>query len=821
MKRYFLTFATVLLLGMAGSANAQQAPEQPREIEPGVGRISFIHGDISTQRGDAGELTAGTLNTPIVSGDRILTGMRSRAEVQLDYSNILRMSDNSTANIVNLTRTQIQIQVAQGLMTYDVLKGNEADIEIDTPNVAIHPQLGEGSYRITVNSDGETIVDVHDGSAEISTPQGSTHVVKNDRITIQGTDNPQYQVSRAPGKDDWDKWNEDRDHVIESAESWHHTDRYYTGSQDLDAYGRWQSVPDYGYVWFPAVSPGWAPYRDGRWVWEPYYGWTWVSYEPWGWAPYHYGRWFIYGGSWCWWPGPVYGYGAGLYRPIWAPAYVSFFGFGSGGRFSWGVGVGFGSVGWLPIGPADPFFPWYGRGVTRVNVVNITNVYNGRNYDRRYAPLYSGRNGFSNINRVFTDDHIRRGLSSMPSGEFGRARVPSEQRSLSAASIRQAGFVTGRMPMNPTRESYQSTDRAVNAANFSNRSREPQRFFSKSGWTSAPQNLRGQQGGTGPRAGQSTVRPSPAQNRSVPAPSRQDRQPPATNQRQPNAERPGWRNFGSRNPGNAAPAPGPAQNRSVPAPSRQDRQAPATNQRQPNAERPGWHNFGSRNPGNATPAPGPAQNRSVPAPSRQDRQAPATNQRQPNAARPGWQNFGSGNSGNRGSGPAQTDRPARVNTQGQRSFNGPASRESPPSQAARPGWSRFTPSSRSSGPDFASGNSERGGGQVFSPPAYSSRQSQPSPRGNSNAREYSRPPLEMRQPIVTPRANRSYSYPRSAPGGGFRGGQSSGGGYSAGRSSGGSSRGGYSGGGNSGGSRGGGSRGGNSAGRASSGRRGR
>jgi hypothetical protein len=770
MKRYLLTIATILLLGIAGTVNAQQTPDQPREVEPCVGRISFIHGDVSTQRGDSGDLTAGTLNTPIVSGDRILTGMRSRAEVQLDYANILRMADNSTANIVNLSRTQIQIQAGLGLMTYDVLKGSEADVEIDTPNVAIRPQLGEGSYRITVNSDGETIVDVREGSAEVSTPQGSTHVDKNDRITIQGTDNPQYQVSRAPGKDDWDKWNQDRDHVIGSAQSWRHTNRYYTGSQDLDAYGRWESVPDYGYVWVPAVAAGWAPYRAGRWVWEPFYGWTWVSYEPWGWAPYHYGRWFVYGGSWCWWPGPVYGFGVGLYRPIWAPAYVSFFGFGRGGHFSWGVGVGFGSVGWLPIGPADPFFPWYGRGVTRVNVINITNVYNVRNFDRRFAPLYGGRNGFSNINRVFTDDHIRRGVSSMASGEFGRARVPSVRRNLSAASIRQAGFVTGKMPMNPTRESYHPTDRQVNPGNFPNRSREPQRFFSRSGWTSAPQRTSGLQGGFGARPGQSAERP------------------------------------------------GPAQNRSMTAPNRTDGQAPATNRQQPNVQRPVWRNFGSGNRGNGTPAPGPAQNRSMTAPNRTDGQAPATNRQQPNVQRPGWQNFGSGDRGNQGSAPSQVDRPARENTQGQRSFNSPGPRESPSSQSAGPGWRSFTPSSRSSGPEFSGGNTGQGQGQVFSRSGDYSSRSQSSPRGNSNAREYSRPPLEMRQPIVVPRQNSTYSSPRSAPRGEIRGGSSSGG-YRGGGPSSGGYRGGNSGGGYRGGSSGGGSRGGQSGGsRASSGR---
>ena len=192
------------------------------------------------------------MNTPVVNGDHLSTGQNSRAEIQLDHANILRMSDQSTANVVSLARNQMQLQVGQGLVNYDVLKNSDSDVEIETPNVAIHPQMGEGSYRILVNSDGETIVDVRKGSAEISTPQGSTAVQRDQRITIEGNaDNAQYQVSGAPGRDDWDNWNSDRDHAIESAASWQHTNPYYTGTQDLDAYGHWQDVPDYGQVWFP------------------------------------------------------------------------------------------------------------------------------------------------------------------------------------------------------------------------------------------------------------------------------------------------------------------------------------------------------------------------------------------------------------------------------------------------------------------------------------------------------------------------------------------------------------------------------------------
>ena len=377
--------------GNSGAAisSAGRSPSRPAAGNAGAARISFIHGDVSTQHSGSNDWAVATINTPVVNGDHISTGQNARAEIQLDHANILRLSDQTTANVVALSQGQIQLQVGQGLANYEIFKNNDANIEIDTPNVAIHPATAEeGSYRILVNSDGETIVDVRKGSAEISTPQGSTHVNRDQRITIQGNaDSAQYQISGAPGRDDWDRWNSDRDRTIEGAQSWQHTNPYYTGTQDLDTYGQWTNVPDYGAVWFPSAGPGWVPYRDGRWVYEPYYGWTWVSYEPWGWAPYHYGRWFVYGGNWGWWPGPVYG----GYRPLWAPAYVSFFGFGGGGwgvGFGFGFGGGFGSIGWLPVGPGDRFFPWYGRGVGRVNLANAYNLHN--NYGG-IGPLRGGR----------------------------------------------------------------------------------------------------------------------------------------------------------------------------------------------------------------------------------------------------------------------------------------------------------------------------------------------------------------------------------------------------------------------------------------------
>ncbi|MGA7220120.1 MAG: hypothetical protein WBX38_17525, partial [Candidatus Sulfotelmatobacter sp.] len=68
--------------------------EAPAQVKQGVGRISMVHGDVSTQRGDSGTWSAVVLNQPVVMGDKVSTAANARAEVQLDYANILRLGPN-------------------------------------------------------------------------------------------------------------------------------------------------------------------------------------------------------------------------------------------------------------------------------------------------------------------------------------------------------------------------------------------------------------------------------------------------------------------------------------------------------------------------------------------------------------------------------------------------------------------------------------------------------------------------------------------------------------------------------------------------------
>ncbi len=101
--------------------------------------------------------------------------------------------------------------------------------------------------------DGDTIaMIVRQGEAQIATPQGSTEVRTGEMATVRGNaaDSAQYKISPAPDRDDWDRWNSDRDHIIRDAGSWRHTNRRYTGTPRISMpTGNWQNVPDYGDVW--------------------------------------------------------------------------------------------------------------------------------------------------------------------------------------------------------------------------------------------------------------------------------------------------------------------------------------------------------------------------------------------------------------------------------------------------------------------------------------------------------------------------------------------------------------------------------------------
>jgi hypothetical protein len=451
MKHTLLALTWVAGMG-AAALLAQDDDEGPGR---GVARISVISGDVSVQRGDSGDYTAAAINAPLVVSDRIITGPQSRAELQFDYANMVRLAEHSEVRLAELENRRYIVQVARGIVTFRVLREQNAEVEVSTPSISVRP-VRQGEYRIEVREDGTTAVAVRSGEAELYTPKGTERLKSGRSILARGSvSEPEFQDIADLREDDFDHWNERRDKELERSRSYNYVSSDIYGAEDLEGHGRWVSVPPYGWVWSPHVSAGWAPYRLGRWSWIDWYGWTWVSYDPWGWAPYHYGRWFHQGPyGWVWWPG------GRTVRHYWRPALVGFFGWGGGG-VNIGFGIGFGRVGWCPLAPYEVYRPWYGSryygGFRNRNYNNVTIVNN------------------VNVTNIYRNARIGNGVTAIDGRDFQVGRV-TNIRSLRSNDLRTASLVHGQVPVTPERASLRLADRDVNvrAAAVQN-----DRFFSR------------------------------------------------------------------------------------------------------------------------------------------------------------------------------------------------------------------------------------------------------------------------------------------------------------------------------------------------------
>jgi len=394
-----------------------------------------MDGQVSVRRGDAGEWVAGVINAPLMADDSIATAPNSRAEVQFDSADILRVGGNVEVHLTALENNRYQMELVRGSVTFRVLRVSNANIEVDTPSISIRPAK-VGVYRISVTDAGETELTVRSGDVEVFSPKGSQWVNAGQTLNARGAPaDPEFQVAAAIPPDDWDRWSDSRDRLLmQASAAYQRVPAGVYGVEDMQNNGVWTEVPNYGQVWRPtAVGAGWAPYSCGRWVWEDYYGWTWIGCESWGWAPYHYGRWFFeanYGG-WLWYPGAL-----GV-RHYWSPALVSFFGWGGGVGF----GVGFGNVGWVALAPFEMFHPWWGRGyygagfAGRLNIANV-NIYNSY----RNARVLNGVSGVSAAN--------------FRGGQFGGIVHASGEQ------LRSAGAVRGEM-IGPSSANLRYSDRAA------------------------------------------------------------------------------------------------------------------------------------------------------------------------------------------------------------------------------------------------------------------------------------------------------------------------------------------------------------------------
>ncbi|HTH98322.1 MAG TPA: DUF6600 domain-containing protein, partial [Stellaceae bacterium] len=353
----YLTTALALLIGamppvpvLSQAALAQSNPQDPPER---VGQLSLISGLASERQKNDDSWSQAQSNTPMLTGSAVWTQPGAKAEIEVGAARVW-LDGDTEVDVVQLNDNQVQLNVPQGRVDVHVAgKQPGESYVVNTPAGSASLDTN-GLYRIVAGDDQNPArMAAFDGQGSFATADANQAVDAGGEIIAEGDP---VSLQQAPAElDEFDRWTEGREHALVDAAYTHFVPPGVTGAEELDQYGQWRNVPDYGNVWVPTDVPsGWAPYREGHWQWVAPWGWTWVDNAPWGFAPFHYGRWVQVGGWWAWAPGPV------ADRPVYAPALVSFV----GDPDAVVVDAGGPSVGWVPLGPGEIYTPsWIGIGI--------------------------------------------------------------------------------------------------------------------------------------------------------------------------------------------------------------------------------------------------------------------------------------------------------------------------------------------------------------------------------------------------------------------------------------------------------------------------
>lgn len=338
------------------ASRAQQDP--PAE----AGRLGFVSGTVSVQLMGSDDWEQAYANQPLGPGDRIYADADGRAEIQVGRT-YLHIGPRTDLTLVDSSSSGIDFGLARGSLRLRCLGlWPSQALSVSTPsgNATIWQPA---ELRVDVFADqGTTVFTGVGGNVRVSGAGGYQQEISGVRaLELAGTGQAYAQWLQPAAPDDLDNWANQQDELFSHAASFRYVNPEVPGAEELDANGSWRPGTEYGAVWFPNNVPAeWTPYHNGHWVHRALWGWVWVEDEQWGYAPFHYGRWVNLNGRWGWVPGPP------AEHPVWSPALVAFVG---------GVNVGGAAASaWFPLGPGEPYRPWYPCSPHYVDQVNITNI---------------------------------------------------------------------------------------------------------------------------------------------------------------------------------------------------------------------------------------------------------------------------------------------------------------------------------------------------------------------------------------------------------------------------------------------------------------
>jgi hypothetical protein len=442
-----------------GSADqgAELAGQENTDPPPIAGSLATISGSVSFHAAGETNWTAATLNYPVTNGEGFWTEKQASATIDVADDSLV-LDESTEFDVTTLDQSRFVTTLAQGAIFVhlnSVAQGQT--LTVNTPRGAVTISQA-GRYEIVAgDTDDATMVTVVEGAAHVSGTGVELDIGPQQTATIGGTDT----FSGSVGPMQQDAFLQAQLRVVLRTRTYATVPRqvqYMTGGAELASYGTFTQTQQYGQVWYPSnVASTWAPYRDGHWAYVQPWGWTWVDNARWGFAPFHYGRWVQVDNRWGWIAGEEAAErsgGAYASYPVYSPALVAFVGVGAGSvGFSVGIGGGGYAPAWVPLGPREPYYPWYH--CRQDYFARVNNPYGVPRTIIERGPTYI--NNVTNIRQTNINIHQtnvyinQRAATAIPAAAFARGEaVQRNFRPVPERAFAEAQPMIGRLPVRPT-----------------------------------------------------------------------------------------------------------------------------------------------------------------------------------------------------------------------------------------------------------------------------------------------------------------------------------------------------------------------------------
>lgn len=180
----------------------------------GAAQLNIADGEVLILRanGDRFQARAGD---EIFPGDRITTGPRSRAEIQLSRTNLARLGTDSELEIEGIGNRAYRLDLLRGLLHYSQLRDGDADVDIETEAASIQP-VKPSVFSVEARPGGQVDITVRKGAVEVFSDRGSEKVKDGKSVTLR-SDRPEtaLRASKADPKTDFDDWSKRRNKMLQ------------------------------------------------------------------------------------------------------------------------------------------------------------------------------------------------------------------------------------------------------------------------------------------------------------------------------------------------------------------------------------------------------------------------------------------------------------------------------------------------------------------------------------------------------------------------------------------------------------------------------